>query len=586
MTTEQYRGLVIGQIAAACALGAAVAVILVCAVPQCRSRYHLAKATEHYLVGMEAGLRQAVEELDRALANEPGLPAALGLRGRIALQQGDAATARDTYKDLERALLEEGLSDVPALNGIGCTLLLEATRHGANDRKRIEEAYAEFASAVNRDGTNGDPHVHAAICSLYMGDVVKAASHLASARETRDLSYESAVTYYAAVASMLALASGKGDKTASAVANEFGDPAPRLRKTGQMLFRAADELDKAIELARDAKTAARLRASAALLKAKLLAWAPLESARAIRYRQVVYQALSEQEALFTSSQRQLLRLVLGVSHHRFGEIDHALRWVRRAATTGKLSPETNFYVGAAMLALAESKNGPANRAELESEAAKHLRAALAKPGLPGRMRFRSLSDLATARWHANDPSGALEQMDEAGKILAKLEGHPGAPAGEERSTYYRNLGIMLYKTGRPDAAAGPLRKTLEIDNNQNAVRHLLARITHEPVIRDIKIIVTKQHPPSMPIIMVEVSSGGAVPLRKQEISVKIDGERVAFIVGPNNRIYALPRNALAEGRHTATPPIATAGGQKAQRQEKFRVSYGRFRPAAAEGGGH
>ena len=98
---------------------------------------------------------------------------------------------------------------------------------------------------------------------------------------------------------------------------------------------------------------------------------------------------------------------------------------------------------------------------------------------------------------------------------------------------------------------------------------------HEPIIDDIRTMTAEQLPPSMPIVTAKVMAGGAVAVRKEDISVEIDGESVAFITsGPGSRIYVLPRNGLAEGKHTVKVTVSLAGKSPVVETKTFDLAYG------------
>jgi len=583
MTTGQYRALVFGQIATVCVLGVIAALIILTSVPEHRSRSYLERAIASYSEGTAAGTRAANEALDAALAVNPGMVGALALRGRIGIEQRNPTTAHDAYKKLEQVLSSRGLGTARAQNGLGCALLLEAVLRKGGRAKYVQEAYEKFQSAIRQDPSNGDAHVNAAICCLHLGKLVAAAGHLEDARSTRDLAYESLVAYYSAVGSMLAFTASEGEAVAREVADKFSDPDRGLRRTGQMLFRAATEFDKAFELAQGEWTAAELQVNAAMVKARLLAWAPLGRQQANDFRDAVSDALKAHKDLFSLRQRQVLALVVANSRRKSKHWRVGLERVAKAAKEGKFSPEVSFYAGAIVLQLAQGQKTPERRASVERRAKGYFLAALKEPGLSDHMRFRALAGLAFVLWRANDPSGALERMGEAAGLLAKLEAAPGDLTTRERTRFRWNLAVMQYRTGEVAAAAETLGRLLAVDSGQKPMAALLEQLTRKPEIKDIKTMSTDKLPPNMPIITAAVTSAGPVAVRKADIAVEIDGKAVTFTVGPGSRVYALPRDALAEGKHVVKITVGGAGRARVTATKEFDVVY-KYKQVGAGGG--
>ena len=573
MTTGHYRALVIGQIVTVCLLGVAAALIILDSVPEHRSRNHLEEAIESYSEGTAAGTRAANEALDAALAVDPQMRGALALRGRIGIEQRNPTTAHDAYKKLEQVLSSGGRGTARAQNGLGCALLLEAVLRKGGRAKYVQDAYEKFQSAIQQDPSNGDAHVNAAICCLHLGKLAEAAGHLEDARATRDLTYESLVAYYSAVGSMLTLAASEGEAVAGEVADKFGDPDPRLRRTGRMLFRAATEFDKAFELAQGEWTAAELQVNAAMVKARLLAWAPLGKYQANDYRDAVSDALKAHKDLFSRQQRQLLALVLANSRRKSGHWAVGLERVARAAKEGKFSPEVSFYAGGIVLQLAQGQKTPERRANVERRAKGYFLAALKEPGLSDHMRLRALAGLAFGLWHAKNSSEALGHMGEAAGVLAELEARPGVLTTAERTRFRWNLAVMQYQNGEVPAAAATLGKLVAIDSSQKPAATFLSKLNRKPEIKDIKTMSTEKLPPNMPIVTATVTSAGPVPVRKVDIAVEIDGKAVTFMVGPESRIYALPQSALAEGKHALKITVDAAGQTAVTATKEFDVAY-------------
>ena len=91
-------------------------------------------------------------------------------------------------------------------------------------------------------------------------------------------------------------------------------------------------------------------------------------------------------------------------------------------------------------------------------------------------------------------------------------------------------------------------------------------------------------PQNMPIVTARIHSGGPAPLRREDVSIEVDGNRVEFVTGPNGRIYALPGKALAEGKHTVTVSVAATEGKTATERKEFEVEYGHEPSKPALGG--
>ncbi len=581
MTTRQYHWVVYGQVSAIALLGLLAAIIIVGSIPDLRARGNLVEAIESYERGTEPGTRMAMAALDRALAIDPEEPTALMLRGRIAIEQskgnpGALATARDAYERLERVLSRKGRRMTPALNGTGCVLLLEAMQRPERREREIRKAYEKFLEAVNEDQTDGDAHVNAAICALNMGDLVNAAAHLEDARSSRNLSYEALVAYHAAVGSLLAAAADKDAPTVQSVLRRFADP--ELGQSSNMLFRAVNELDKAHGLASDEQTHAELAARGAVAKAKLLARVPLPPQQADAYRGAVQQAVLSRDKLLPVHERQLMCVVAGTANVRvWKNLNIWTQWVSRGLEEGP-SAEIRGYVGTGLLYLSRFEDSDSSRRAAEKRAAEHLQAALGDPKLPAPLRFRAEADLAIIQRNSGDLSGALKHMTAAAEILAGLERSPDAPTAEERSGFYRNLSFLFYLNRQLAEAEDAARKSLEIHAAQPDLREFYNAISQKPIVAELAAKgpgdpPLDKLPPSMPIITAVVATTAPVPLKKEDISVEINGKAVPFLCGPRDRIYALPRSALAEGRHAIKVSVVGPDGKKAGAEAEFDLKY-------------
>jgi tetratricopeptide (TPR) repeat protein len=574
MTTPQYRWLVFAEIAGVCILGLIAAIVTLAAVPVYQCREHVADAMTAYARGTDTAMRVANEELDGALAINDRLPAALMLRGRIALEKGDLGLAYTAYEALEGVSAQSGLSISPALNGQACAMLLEATQARPPDRAKMAKAYEQFEKAVQADTMSGDAHVNAAICCLHQGRVVQAAEHLEDARSSRNMSYEAMVAYYRAVGSMLARASGLGRQVAAQAVDAFGDPDPQLRKTGRMLYRAADEFDKTSALARNPNQAARAKVSAALVRARILAWAPLKRGDAHQQWRAVSQTIRTDSDAMTRQQRQMLYIVLGLTWRKAEprSKQYGLRSIRSAAKEGTQTAESQFWIGAALFDLAPHERDTGARSRLEGEAMRYLLKALGAAGkLPADKRFHALSVLGLTHWRAKDRTGAIKQMN-AALQLAKTA-RPGSIARSGLAAFYRNFAVMRYAESDLAGAVAMLRLALSADAAQTDVRALLGKLTGTPTVEEIQLVPAKELPACMPIISVRLTSGGPVPLRKDEVTVAVDDTVVPFTAGPDGRVYVLPREPLAEGQHTIRVRINADGRSRVDVKRQFKVSF-------------
>jgi len=577
MTTTHYRLAVFGQLAAIGVLGLFSIIIFVGAMPKFYSRVHLADAIKHYEGSSKQRIEKANRALNHALSEEPLMAPAHALRGLIALQQNEGQIARDAYEKLEQALVKEGKPGAPALNGIGCTMLLSARRGRGKNAAQLTDAYAKFAAAIKLDPDNGDAHVNAAICALYQRKPEQAAVHLAQAYKTRNLGYESLIAYHSALGSLFLQAAGQGRATAAAVARKLKDPDARLAKTGRMLTRSTQEFEKAIVLIGPGEEQGALAMNTSMAQARLLAFSrTMDKTTAETYRYALTEAVSRHKEHFPADQRQLARIAAGLSYHRSGRSDLAQAQIQRALNEGPSSSKIRFYAGSAFLHVADAYRSENQRDTLRKRGGDLLLQALEGAALPPRMKFRALSDLAVGEWRARNTSGALKRMTEAAALLKTLEGTPNSPAKSERAPFYRNLAIMLYGQGRTAAATEAADKALKIDGGQGGLDKLFKRTKVPPVVADVRTMTGAKQPPSMPVVSVLIHGGGLRPPLKEEIKLEIDGDPVTFTVGPKSRVYALPRKPLAEGKHTVTVTVSPPDGQPVKLSLEFMIDYKPF----------
>lgn len=577
MTTNQYRTIVFSQLGAIGVFGLASIIIFVGAIPKFSSRVNLAEAIKYYESGSDQKRVKMQNALTEAVANDSMMGPAHALNGLIALRREEAAIARDAYEKLERSLVNDGKSTAPALNGIGCTILL-SVREGRGDKvAQLKEAYAKFVEAAQLDPDNGDAYVNAAICSLYQGRLDRAAVHLAEARKTRSLNYESLVAYHSAMGSLLSQAVVEGRDVAAVVARRLMDLDPQLRKTGRMLVRSVEEFRKATALTAAASERGILVANSAMAQTRLLAFSTANNPVVKSYRGSVVAAVSRYKQHFARDQRQLALVVVAMSYSRAGKRDVARNMLGKAVSLGAMSPKTRALIGSAFSSVAQASGSTRTRAQLEKAGGKYLLAALADVTLPPRTRFRALSDRAVGRWRAKDRKGAITHMEEAQRVLTALQGTSNMPATLELAAFYRNLAIMYNGVARAVDAVKAAQKALGADPMQKDIMILLGRAEVAATVINPKVIRGTKQPPSMPVISVEIFGGGVAPPMKEEIKVKINGDPVTFIIGPKSRIYALPPRILSEGVHTLAVTVAPAGGKPMTVNVPVGISYGRFR---------
>lgn len=576
MTTNQYRFVVFSQLGAIGVLGLISIIIIITAIPKFYSRIHLADAIKYYESGSEQKRSKMEKALNEALASDPMMAPAHALSGLIALRQDRAPIARDAYEKLEQSLTKDGKSTAPALNGIGCTILL-SVREGRGDKAaQLKEADAKFMAATELDPDNGDAYVNAAICSLYQGRLGQAAVHLARARKTRSLNYESLIAYHSAMGSLLSQAVSRGRSVTADVARRLKDPDTQLRKTGRMLVRSVEEFRKASALTGAGTERGVLERNSVVAQVRLLAFSGANSSVAKNYRGMVAAAVSKYKKHFAPEQRQLALVVVGVSYQRGGDHDVARGFMQRAVQAGPMSPKTSAYVGSALFYVAQSAHSTSRRTDLEKQGSGYLLTALGDVTLPPRMRFRALSDRAVGLWRTRNRQGAITHMREAERVLAALEETSNMPSKQELALFYRNLAIMHYQRGATVDAIKAAQKALKFDKKQKGVMELLGRSKVAATVINPRLMTGSKQPPSMPVVSVEIFGGGVAPPKKEEIKVKIDGDPVTFIIGPNSRIYALPRRALSQGAHTLSVTVSPAGDKPLTVDVRFKIEYGMF----------
>jgi len=573
MTTAQYRWIAMAEIVGICLLGLLSAVIILAAVPAYRCRESALDAMAFYADGSDAALRKADEALDQALAINDRLPAALMLRGRIALEQGKLGLAYDTYQKLQGVSSESLGVTGTASCGRACAMLLEAAQATPPNRSRMAEAYQQFERAIREDPFNGDAQVNAAICSLHLKRLVEAAKHLKAARSSQNMSYEAMVSYYAAVGTLLVEASGQGREVAAQVVSAFDDPDPQLRRTGRMLYRAVSELDKAHALAGGSPVASYAEIYGALARARILAWAPLKREDANALWSKLSRALRARRGAMPPALRQRIGVVLGLTYRK-GEPrakDYGLHWVREAAKEAS-TPASHFWVGAAMFDLARYEGGAEPRSRVEADATRHLLAAvqeISQLSLAEGFHARSMLGLAT--WKAGDRDAAVKHMAAALAMIQTPDAQAAVPAAQT-APFFRNFGLMRYARADLAGTVEMLRASLAAKAEQEDVKALLDKLTGSPTVEDVQLVSAPQLPASMPILSARLGSGGPVPLKKEQVSVEIAGAKVPFTVGPEGRIYALPREMLGEGRHVIRFRINAPGRTPVDIRHAFTVS--------------
>jgi hypothetical protein len=351
---------------------------------------------------------------------------------------------------------------------------------------------------------------------------------------------------------------------------------PGLAEARRMRFRADNEFRKAQELALDDRTRSKLGVRVALVRTNLLAWERLDEGRAGRFRDTVSAVLvadrkrPAESRLLTDRQRRLLNVVIAISYLRSGAEKSALRRVQGARAESGVAPETRCYIAGALFQIAQHHRSPIERARIETEATKLYLSALS-PEVPARIRFRALADLGVAHVHARDASGALRHMNEAAGLLADLD-RKAVPM-DERSRFFRNLAVVRYRNGEIAGAVQAIDRSLGIRDKQQDLRELRAQLSRRPAVSDVRTPTASKLPPSMPIISARITPGGPRPLTRGDIAVKIEGRPVRFRIGPDNRIYALPQTALAEGTRSISITVAPKGKPAVTVNESFEVKF-------------
>ncbi|MFO7899194.1 MAG: tetratricopeptide repeat protein [Planctomycetota bacterium] len=558
MTTNQYRWLVAGQILGMCLLGLLSLATILGAVPSCRSKGHLSDAIGHYRTGTEASLRKANESLEQALGVDPDMPGALALRGRIAIEQGNHAVARQAYVRLQELPPSAGVSASRPLDGLGCVKLLEALNQPSNREQYLDDAYELFEQAIEEDPENDDGHVNAAVCSLHQGQLVPAAEHLRHVRVEPNLAHDTLIPYSAALGVLLATAAHSPAE--AAVAAAYDETDDELATTRGMRARSVAELEKATALAGKKFTAPDLHILEALVKAGMLVSADYDRSAAGPYRNQISRTLTKYGTAMTRGQRRLLHLALAVSWARAGHSRNAHHEVSRALDERKqgelLSAEQEFYVGSVLLQAAESKKptrrGRREAKQLRALAGRHLDAALrATPGrtpIRTELRFWALAQLAAIR-HGKDPARALELAREAEQILSDQRLVTGT---ENKSRFFRNLGILQFLNLEREAARETLAKSLALDEKQKALDTFRKGIRVRRVVVDQiravppETLIEREAPPTIPIISARVRKEPTARVSKADFQVYIGGELAALTRwSKDGRLYARARYPVA-----------------------------------------
>lgn len=585
MTTNQYRTVVFSELAAIGLLGLMSIIIVITAIPKFSSRVDLAEAIEHYESSSPQRRGKLESALHEALGSDATMAPALALSGLIALRwEEKAPIALDAYQKLEQSLTSSGKSTGPALNGIGCTILL-AVHQGSDDKPaKLTQAYDKFVAATRLDSGNGDAHVNAAICSLYQGRLEQAAGHLDQARKTGSLNYESLVAYHSAMGALLSRAAAGGRRVAAGVAEKLGGSGAELRKAGRLvvrvaLARAVAEFRKAKALAGGSAEPGVLEKNSAMAQTRLLAFRRVNKDLVKGFRHSVIGAVSSRKTKFTLDQRHLAMIVVGVSHGKDGSFDAARDTLLRAGKLekGKMSAKTKAYLGSAFVSVGQRAPSTRKRTALEKDGLAYLQVALRDSGLPPRMKFRARSDGAVVLWRQGKLDSAVTQMAAAEKVLQAVRGTPTTPSKREQAAFYRNLAIMQHIRGQAVAAFESAQKSLKLDPTQEAIKELLGQSKVTATILDPRVFTGKEQPPSMPVVSVRILGGGVAPPLKKDIKVEIDGENVKFTVGPESRIYALPRKTLTEGEHTLTVTVSPSGSRPLTKSFPIKIDYGKFK---------
>lgn len=553
MTTNQYRGIVAGQIVAMFILGLLSLSIILGAVPSCRSKRHLNDAIRHYHTGTEASLRRANESLEHALGVDPDMPGALALRGRIALEQGDQPVARASYEHLQQlppsAEVSPGLAD----DGLGSVKLLQAISDPGQRNIYLAEAYELFQKAIET-ARDDDSHVSAGICSLHQGNLVQAARHLSEVRANLRLSYDSLTPYYAALGVLFATAADRPAR--HDVARAYDDTDSELATLEGMLARSIVELEKAVALAENQLIARDLIVIEALVKANALVSAEYDRDRAGPYRTDIIRTLGNYGPIMDRHHRRFLHLALAVAWAQAGHGRNTHQAVRSALNEVEpdevLPADEELFIGSLQFRASELMKGTPRDREtaerLRERARERLQSAVDerpdRPPLDAELQFWAYAQLAVL-WHEDDPARALEYAT-AGEQIIRDQNQIASMA--DRASFFRNLGVLQFLNHDREAARTSIARALALDDRAEDLEAFdrgmrIKRV----VVEDIRAVppqrlIEQQAPPTITVVSVRIRRELGVRVDKSDFLIYIGDElAVGMRWGRDGRLYARAR---------------------------------------------
>ncbi len=585
MTTNQYRGIVAGQIVAMFILGLLSLSIILGAAPSCRSKRHLNDAIRHYHTGTEASLRRANESLEYALGVDPDMPGALALRGRIAIEQGDQPVARASYEHLQQLPSNEvmpGLAD----DGLGNVKLLQAIGDPGQRNTYLAEAYERFQEAIEV-APDDDSHVSAGICSLHQGNLVQAARHLREVRANLRLSYDSLTPYYAALGVLFATAADQPVR--HEVARAYDDTDSELATLEGMLARSIVELEKAVALAENQLKAPELNVIEALVKANALVSAEYDRERAGPYRTDIIRALRSYGPTFARHQRRFLHLALAVAWVHAGHGRNAHQAVRSALNEvgpdEVLPAEEEFFVGSLQFRASELiKDAPREgdvAKQLRDRAREHLQSALDespdRPPLDTELRFWAYAQLAVL-WRDDDPARALEYAT-AGEEIIRDQSR--LAAREERAKFFRNIGILQFLNQEREAARTSIARALALgDDAEDLEAFDRGMRIRRVVLEDIRAVppqqlIEQQAPPTIPVVSVRIRHEQGVRVDKSDFLIYIGDElAVGMRWGRDGRLYARARFPVPPDEEYEVRVVQRVDGEELElARESIMLTY-------------
>lgn len=580
MTTQDYQ---IGVGLQACL----VAVFGIFATFMGLGSVHEYKARASYLeavgqreYGTEASLRVLEVSLGKALQEKPDLAAALMLRGWLGIELNDPKVVKESYQKLKDVQQNKGLPQGIADNGLGCALIMEiGTIKEADARKKVlEQAYQLFVSAAKEDWNNADPHVNAAICKLYYPErsaLVAAAEHLADAKKSKNFSYDALVSYHAALGTLLVRAH-LDKNVAQQVADKLHDEDKELYKTGRMLVRGANELEKAAAIARTESLKFKLNTHLALAQAKIVVWAPLPKRTLIDMCNNIAWQAEKNKTNYTPQQRQMLFSTAALVHSRIGARDAVAKYARNAVSKKGTDIGSLIQVGAAYVNSIQRAGTPLERSEHLKNGVAYAQQLIATPGADTATVYMGKRILANMYFSYGDFKSALAtlQSADAPETIGDL-------SSAEQAALYRNIAIVQL-SGKEKDSVGALesaRKAMAANKEDAIAKQILAGLAGQIQILNIKASQGEKLPPSLPIISAKIT-GGVEAVSAENVAIEIDGTAVEVKAGNGGMFYAVPQKPLSEGTHKVKITASAQDREPATAESEIVVKFDDFIKAA------